>query len=119
MTPVVGGSRFSTASTRSARSAARFSPHSSCWRSSAIGDRLAIEANLLRSLGATGFNGYVISWAIVTFVVVFPAAFIAGIQFPLLISLLGRGSDDIGRHVGMAYAWNTAGAIAGSLAGGF
>src|SRR5207244_11025812 len=27
--------------------------------------------------------------------------------------------DAVGSHVGLAYAWNTAGAIAGSLAGGF
>jgi len=85
----------------------------------ALGDRLAIQTNLMRSLGAIGFGGFVISWTLLTFVVVFPAAFIAGIQFPLLISLLGRGEEAVGRHVGLAYAWNTAGAIAGSLAAGF
>ncbi len=85
----------------------------------ALGDRLAIQANLLRSLGAIGFHGFVISWTLLTMVVVFPAAFAAGVQFPLLISLLGRGREDVGRQVGLAYAWNTAGAIAGSLAGGF
>ena len=85
----------------------------------ALGDRLAIEANLLRTLGATGFSGFVISWTSIALIVVFPAAFVAGIQFPLLISLLGRGRDDVGRQVGLAYGWNTAGAIAGSLACGF
>jgi spermidine synthase/uncharacterized membrane protein len=54
-----------------------------------------------------------------TTIVVLPAAIVSGVQFPLLISLLGSGSDDVGRHVGLAYAWNTLGAIAGSLAGGF
>src|SRR5581483_6742904 len=39
--------------------------------------------------------------------------------FPLLIALLGRGGDEVGVHVGRCYAWNTVGAIAGSLAGGF
>ena len=85
----------------------------------ALGDRLAIQTNLMRALGATGFSGFVTSWTLLTLIVVFPAAFVAGIQFPLLISLLGRGSEDVGRDVGLAYAWNTAGAIAGSLAGGF
>ena len=85
----------------------------------ALGDRLAILANLLRSLGTIGFQGHVISWTLLTMIVVFPAAFIAGVQFPLLISLLGRGQEDVGRQVGLAYAWNTAGAIAGSLTGGF
>ncbi|HEX7420837.1 MAG TPA: fused MFS/spermidine synthase [Thermoanaerobaculia bacterium] len=85
----------------------------------ALGDRLAYAALLLRPLGAMGFSGYVIGWSLVTAIVVFPASFIAGIQFPLLISLLGEGREDVGRHVGTAYLWNTGGAIAGSIAGGF
>jgi len=85
----------------------------------ALGDRLAYATLYLRPLGTLGFGGYVITWVLITAVVVLPAAFISGIQFPMLISLLGRGREDIGRDVGAAYAWNTAGAIAGSLAGGF
>ncbi|HEY6141192.1 MAG TPA: fused MFS/spermidine synthase [Thermoanaerobaculia bacterium] len=85
----------------------------------ALGDRIAILANLLRALGAEGFGGYVFGWTLVTLIVVFPAAVVAGVQFPLLISLLGSGEEDVGHQVGLAYAWNTAGAIAGSLAGGF
>jgi spermidine synthase len=85
----------------------------------ALGDRLAFIALLSRSLGALGFGGYVLSWLGITAVVVFPAAFVAGLQFPLLISLLGEGRTDVGRHVGAAYLWNTAGAIVGSIAGGF
>jgi spermidine synthase len=52
-------------------------------------------------------------------VVVFPGAFLSGVQFPLLIALLGRGRQGVGRDVGAAYAANTVGAIAGALAGGF
>lgn len=85
----------------------------------ALGDRLAVAEQFLRDLGQFGFAGYVLAWSLLTIVVVLPAAFIAGIQFPLLISLLGSGREDVGRDVGHAYAWNTAGAIAGSLAGGF
>lgn len=85
----------------------------------ALGDRLAVFANSVNELGVIGFGGFVVAWTIVTVVVVFPASFIAGIQFPLLLSLLGRGREDVGRQIGLAYAWNTAGAIAGSLAGGF
>lgn len=84
-----------------------------------LGDRLAFLALLLRPLGAIGFSGSLLAWTAVTAVVVFPPAFIAGVQFPLLISLLGEGREDVGRHVGYAYAWNTAGAILGSIAGGF
>ena len=85
----------------------------------ALGDRLAILAVLLRSFGAFGFGGYVAGWSLVAGLVVFPAAFVAGLQFPLLIALLGRGRERVGSDVGLAYAWNTAGGIAGSLAGGF
>ena len=85
----------------------------------ALGDRLAVFANFLQPLGRIGFGGHVLSWSIVTLITVFPAAFVSGIQFPLLIGLLGTGRDEVGRDVGAAYAWNTAGAIAGSLAGGF
>jgi spermidine synthase len=55
----------------------------------------------------------------VTSIVVLPASFVAGYQFPLLINLLGRGRGHVGREVGLGYAWNTLGAIAGALAGGF
>jgi len=85
----------------------------------ALGDRIAILTMLLRPLGAFGFYGHVLAWSGVSFLVVFPAAFISGIQFPLLIALLGRGREAVGRHIGLAYAWNTVGAIIGSLAGGF
>jgi spermidine synthase len=84
-----------------------------------LGDSVAILAALLRPIGAFGFGGFVFSWTIIASMVVFPAAFLAGLQFPILISLLGRGRENVGRHVGLAYAWNTAGAIVGSLAGGF
>ena len=85
----------------------------------ALGDRLALFANVLRGLGAMGFSGHIAAWTLVTFIVVLPAAIVAGYQFPLLIALLGRGRENVGRQIGAAYAWNTAGAIAGSLAGGF
>jgi spermidine synthase len=85
----------------------------------ALGDRIAILAALLRPLEAFGFYGLAAGWAVVCGLVVLPAAVVAGYQFPLLIALLGRGRVDLGRHVGLAYAWNTAGSIVGSLAGGF
>jgi spermidine synthase len=83
-----------------------------------LGDSVAILAARLHPT-AVGFGGLVWGWAAVTAIVVFPAAFLAGLQFPILISLLGRGREKVGTHVGLAYAWNTAGAILGSLAGGF
>ena len=85
----------------------------------ALGDRIALLANALGGLGALGFGGHVAGWTLVTAIVVLPSAVMAGIQFPQLIALLGRGREDVGRQIGAAYAWNTLGAIAGSLAGGF
>ncbi|HUR82288.1 MAG TPA: fused MFS/spermidine synthase, partial [Thermoanaerobaculia bacterium] len=85
----------------------------------ALGDRIALLANALRGMGVLGFAGHVAGWTLVSVIVIFPAAVISGVQFPLLIALLGRGREDVGRQIGAAYAWNTAGAIAGSLAGGF
>lgn len=83
----------------------------------AIGDRIALLALSLRDVPT--FAMQVGGWAIVTAIVVLPAAVVAGVQFPMLIALLGQGRENVGRDVGSAYAWNTAGAIGGSLAGGF
>jgi predicted membrane-bound spermidine synthase len=85
----------------------------------ALGDRVAIYALLLRPFSALGFYGDIFAWTQITALVVFPASIVAGAQFPLLIALLGKGRHEVGSHTGLAYACNTAGAIAGSLAGGF
>jgi predicted membrane-bound spermidine synthase len=85
----------------------------------ALGDELAFLALDLRSLAPLGFAMQVGAWSIVTAIVVLPAALVAGAQFPLLIALLGQGRNGIGRQAGMAYGFNTLGAIVGSLAGGF
>lgn len=85
----------------------------------ALGDRLVVLAMHLQPLGTLGFYGSVLGWFILCCIIVLPAAIIAGIQFPMLLGLLGRGREGIGTQTGAAYAWNTAGAIAGSLAGGF
>lgn len=85
----------------------------------ALGDRLALVAMLLQPLGTLGFFGRVLGWLALCSVIVLPAAIIAGIQFPMLLGLLGKGRDKVGSQTGAAYAWNTAGAICGSLAGGF
>ena len=83
------------------------------------GDGVAILAARLRPTGTFGFGSLISGWAAVAGLVVLPAAFVAGLQFPVLISLLGRGRERVATHVGLTYAWNTAGAIVGSLAGGF
>jgi spermidine synthase len=85
----------------------------------ALGDRIAVLALVLMPLGQAAFGALVAGWTIVAVIVVLPAALISGYQFPQLIALFGRGRDHVGRQIGLAYAANTLGAIAGSLAGGF
>ena len=85
----------------------------------ALGDRLAVFAAHLRSLAAVGFGAHVAGWSLIIAIVILPAAIVAGYQFPLLVALLGRGGRGVASHTARAYALNTAGAIAGSLAGGF
>jgi spermidine synthase len=85
----------------------------------ALGDRVALWALMLRPTGEVELAALVSGWSVITLLVVFPAAFVSGVQFPLLIALLGRGREHVGRDVGAAYAANTLGAIAGALAGGF
>jgi spermidine synthase len=84
----------------------------------ALGDRLALLA-AWRAQSAASFGQLVAGWALVTGIVVLPVSFIAGLQFPLLIALLGQGRAAVSRHLGLVYAWNTFGAIAGSLVAGF
>ncbi|MEM7586137.1 MAG: fused MFS/spermidine synthase [Acidobacteriota bacterium] len=85
----------------------------------ALGDHIALTAMLLRPIGNISFALLVASWTALTAVVVLPAAIVAGFQFPLLIALLGSGRRHLGRQVGLAYACNTVGAVAGAIAGGF
>jgi spermidine synthase len=85
----------------------------------ALGDGLALLALKSRMEMAGTFRQLVQGWTTVTAIVVFPAAFVSGVQFPLLIALLGKGREHLGREIGVAFACNTFGAIAGSLAGAF
>jgi spermidine synthase len=85
----------------------------------AMGDRVAVLAAGLRAIQAAGLGALVLGWVLVSMLVVFPAALVAGYQFPLLVGLLGAAQRHVGRDVGAVYASNTLGAITGSLAGGF
>ena len=84
----------------------------------ALGDRLAIWAGQLEQ-SAGSFLRLAGGWGVIISIAVLPVALISGLQFPLLIGLLGRGRRDVSQQLGTAYAWNTLGAITGSLAAGF
>jgi MFS family permease len=85
----------------------------------ALGDQVALWAAWLQQLNHGSFALEVAGWAAIAAAVILPAAVVSGWQFPLLVALLGRGDEDLGREIGLAVAWNTVGAILGSLAGGF
>ena len=85
----------------------------------ALGDWLAILAMSLQQFSIFGFWGQAFGWIAVTIVVVLPAAILAGVQFAVLVGLIGEGNKDVGRQLGNTFAWNTLGSIIGSLAGGF
>jgi spermidine synthase len=85
----------------------------------AVGDYGAVFAALIQPFSALGFYGLVFGWSLITVFYVFVPSFIAGYQFPLLVGLLGAGSAEVGKETGLAYGFNTLGAILGSLAGGF
>jgi spermidine synthase len=85
----------------------------------AFGDLLALSTAYLRPMASLGFDALVATWVLTTSLVVLPAAFVAGYQFPVLFALLGQGRQRVARHVGQAYAFNTLGSIVGALIGGF
>jgi spermidine synthase len=84
-----------------------------------LGDGVALLALDLRPAAGSLLRAYLPGWTLVTAIVVLPASIVAGLQFPLLVALLGEGRTRVARHLGRAYFWNTVGGIAGSLAGGF
>ena len=86
----------------------------------ALGDRVAHLALILNNgLRGLGLTELALGWLVIMSVLAFLPSVLSGIQFPLLVSLLGRGNEGVGRQLGRAYLWNTVGSIAGSLLGGF
>jgi predicted membrane-bound spermidine synthase len=86
----------------------------------ALGDRIAHLALILNdSLRGVGLTQMALGWAVVMGSLAFFPSLLSGIQFPLLVSLLGRGNAGVGQQLGRAYLWNTFGSITGSLLGGF
>jgi predicted membrane-bound spermidine synthase len=84
----------------------------------ALGDRIAVLTSLLRPIGTVGMAGYAVGWLCISIIIVLPGSIAAGYQFPLLIGLKGHGRHKVATETGQIYAWNTFGAILGSLLGG-
>jgi len=84
-----------------------------------MGDRVALFAAHSQPGTDGTFAARVTGWVWVTALVVLPSALVAGFQFPLIVALSGRGRDGLGKQTGDVYAYNTVGAVLGSLVGGF
>lgn len=84
----------------------------------AMGDRLALMAvGTVRD--ARSFLDLILAWTYIICIAVLPVALVSGLQFPLLLGLLGHGRQRVSEQLGRVYAWNTLGAIVGSLVAGF
>ncbi len=71
-----------------------------------------------------GYLGYPLDdklwvWFFIAGFIALPASLMAGIQFPLILSLVGKGKNGVGQQTGRVYAFNTTGAVIGSILGGF
>ena len=55
----------------------------------------------------------------IVFVLLVLPTFLMGTAFPLAVKIVSMGRAGVGRPVGLAYGWNTAGSIMGSFVGGF
>jgi len=56
---------------------------------------------------------------LLVFLMIMAPTFLMGTAFPLAVKLISMGRAGVGKPVGIAYGWNTGGAIAGSFIGGF
>ncbi|MBK9265803.1 MAG: fused MFS/spermidine synthase [Polyangiaceae bacterium] len=89
----------------------------------AFGDRLGLLTMAVRPVsdGETALRlfDYIPGWLAVIGIMALPASLVAGAQYPMLVALMGKGRQKVGSHLGSVGAYNTLGAMAGALLGGF
>jgi spermidine synthase len=73
---------------------------------------------LLREAVGTDWESEVRTKFLLSVRVLLPVTFVLGATFPLALQSIARAGT-LGRDVGLVYAFNTCGGVAGSLAGGF
>lgn len=83
-----------------------------------LGDRIAFWLLETQRGSVETFSQQIFVWAKVAALVVGLPALVAGFQFPLLIGIAGQANRQVAQHVGWICAFNTAGAIIGSIIGG-
>jgi len=89
----------------------------------AFGDRLGLLTMAVRPVNdgetAIGLIDFIPGWLLIIGFMAFPASLVAGAQYPMLVALMGTGRKKVGSHLGSVGAYNTLGAMAGALLGGF
>jgi spermidine synthase len=85
---------------------------------------LAVDAMpglFLWFLGSSGMDFAGMTWAkfLISILVLLPPALAFGATFPLVVRLAASRGGAVGTAIARVYAWNTAGAIAGSFCAGF
>ncbi len=89
----------------------------------AFGDRLGLLTMAMRPVGdgehPIGLWDFIPGWLVIIGVMAFPASLVAGAQYPMLVALIGQGRKKVGTDLGSVGAYNTLGAMAGALLGGF
>lgn len=56
---------------------------------------------------------------VIVFIFIILPTFLMGMAFPLAVKIVSMGKTGVGKPVGLAYGWNTVGAILGSFCAGF
>ena len=82
-------------------------------------DLVPVWANLIQAFGADSWWMINVQKAVISGLLIFPAALLMGMVFPLLAAIRRAEGTDAHAAVGELYAANTAGAVAGSLLTGF
>lgn len=89
----------------------------------AFGDRLALLTMLVRPVPDGEHEirliHHIPGWLAIIGIMAFPASLIAGVQYPMLVALMGKGRKKVASHLGSVGAFNTLGAMGGALLGGF
>ena len=89
----------------------------------AFGDRLGLLTMAVRPVGdgehIIRLIDFIPGWLAIIGIMAFPASLVAGAQYPMLVALMGKGRNKVGSHLGSVGAYNTLGAMAGALLGGF
>ena len=74
---------------------------------------------LAAGLEGLGPRERVLTLAAASGLILLPATLAIGATFPFAVRAIARGADSAGRSSARVYAWNTVGAIVGSLSAGF